>query len=384
MDKENNTIEKNDCQCIKTKISGPPEKINTEIINMETINFNGIGPDKINLENIHLENINTESVNLQKTDNKNEVHNEYIINVYKNPKIEICDENNYKSIRAIDDIKIGELLLIEHVFAGSMANCHILVEHNEYLFNMYHPRSINFTDIENKFTSVQEKISHNCFGLENNDKLITDTITKINHHCDPNCVVYIQEKYEIKNTHTIFMELFAIRNIKKGTELTISYGPVTGHERDFVCNCGKELPERKKIFSIISSLAKELSIRNNNIIRELICNYLETNASKKILMNHFLATKGIFMNKNSISAFSSEGEKLINNMIYRYMNIKESDLESIDDNIKKKPMNNFKINIFLAILNSSLFKNNETNNNDNNDNNSNNNDNNINSNTNGN
>lgn len=283
-----------------------------------------------------------------------EEYNEYMAIVYQNPSMEIREKDNYKFVVAANDIKFGELLLVEHVYASSASNCHSIIENNEFLFNMYHPRLTNFAETENKFPHAKEKLVHNCFGLANDDKLITYAITKMNHSCDPNCAVYIQEKYNIGNTNTIFMELYAVRPIKSGTELTICYGPETAHNRDFECNCGKDLPQRKKIFDVVSSVAKALSHSNNSTIREKIYHYLETPISKKIQLNQYLSTKGIIFNKNTISGYTVDGLDLINNLVHKYLGVK-GDINSADGTIKEVPMNDAKIAIFLKLLNENLL-----------------------------
>lgn len=170
---------------------------------------------------------------------------EYMSVVYQNASIEIDDQNDYKSIKATTDIPIGQLLLIEHVYASSHFNCHSIVEHNRELFNTFHPRLIPFDQATDRFEQVSQKIIHNCFGMSNGDKLLTYTITKINHSCAPSCGVYVQEKYSIEDTNIIFMELYSVKKIPKGEELTINYGVDSGHKRDFICQCGLDDEKEK-------------------------------------------------------------------------------------------------------------------------------------------
>jgi hypothetical protein len=48
--------------------------------------------------------------------------------------------NNYKSMKATNDIKSGDLLIIEHVFTGTINTCRLVVRENLYLWNDLHPR----------------------------------------------------------------------------------------------------------------------------------------------------------------------------------------------------------------------------------------------------
>lgn len=291
----------------------------------------------------------------QNKSNQNEPkQDEYISLVYKHPSVIICEENNYKYVKIMDDIKFGELLIIEHTYANNTDVCRLLIENNEFLFNQYHPRISTYTETADKFIHATKKLKDNCFGMDNGDKIITSTITMLNCSCDPNCAVHIQEKYNLGNTHIIFMELFAVRSIKKNTELTICYGPETAHKRDFNCDCGKSLEERIKIFATVMGLSKTLSSTNSNIIKEKIYKYLETNSAKKILLNHYLTTKGIFMNKNTISAYTSDGEKIINDIVHKFMGLNDN-IGLANKVIIEKTMNQHKINMFLMILNNNLL-----------------------------
>ena len=282
---------------------------------------------------------------------------EYMAIVYQSSAITICEENNFKSMKAVDDIKFGDLLLIEHVFSNTPAACKLVIQYNEYLFDQYHPRTTKFKDALGLEKSIvdkmaKDKLTHNCFGLEYGTYTITSTITTMNHSCDPNCAVQIREKYKSGDTVTVFMELFAIRAIKRGTELTISYGPKTSHERDFECSCGKTLENRTKQFNVVSNISIYLSKTNNDIIKEYIYKYLETDTAKKILLNHYLCNNGVFLNNGIVSAYTKTGEDLINNIVNVFMNI---DKTKFNDEIKVAPINEIKTRIFMSILHNKFF-----------------------------
>lgn len=279
--------------------------------------------------------------------------NDYMAIVYKHPALVVCTENNYKSVKIVEDVEFGELLLVEHSYAGSVMLCQAILENNEYLFDMYHPRTDKYVESTDKHKQTKDKISHNCFGLKNGDKLITFIVTKLNHSCDPNCSIFIQENYNMENTYIIFVELYAIRSIKGGTELTINYGPITAHERDFECKCGKELEERQKIFEIVANIGKSLSNKNNLQIKKMVYQYLEKKISKKILLNHYLATKGIFINNNMISAYTKDGEKMINDVIHKYLALNKD--INVEGKIVEDNMNIHKINLFLLLIKNNLL-----------------------------
>ena len=283
-----------------------------------------------------------------------EYYTDYSALIYKHSSIEACDTNNYKSIIALQDIKCGELLLLEHVFSAPATICHLVIENNAKLFDSYHPRTTKFIDTIDKSELAKEKLTHNCFGMAGN-KIINIYLQQINHSCTASCAVYIHEHCTLADTNIVFMELYTVKYIAKGTELTINYGPETSHKRDFKCNCGKKLVEREKIFLISANLAKSLSGKNNTVVKEKIFEYLELPLSKKILLNQYLSVNGIYMNDNTISGYSIEGRDMINSVIHKCMGIGENQIESIDGKIIEAPMNAHKLNLFLRILNENIL-----------------------------
>ncbi|AYV85706.1 MAG: hypothetical protein Satyrvirus32_6 [Satyrvirus sp.] len=285
------------------------------------------------------------------------MENEYIFLVYKNPGIDTCEQNNYKYVVANRDILHGELLLIEHVLIADNNTCFSIIKNNEYLFDRYHPRTTkfngyNFKDGDDKNKLTNTKIQHNCFGYEKDELLMSDNIASINHSCDPNSAVYLQKTYKAGNTNIVFMEVYSVRSIKKDTEITISYGAETSHKRDFECKCGKELPEREKIFKIVSNLAGIFSDKNKKFVAEKVCEYLKEPISKKILLNHYLSEMEIFFDHDFVSSFTENGKKLINDIVYKNL---ENDIPLANKLPKEDKINNEKIKIFLTILNNGLL-----------------------------
>lgn len=274
---------------------------------------------------------------------------EYMSVIYQHPFVKICDENNYKSIKATEDIPFGQLLLIEHVYASNHFNCHSIVEHNQILFDTYYPRRVSFDQSTDHFEQAKQKIINNCFGMSNGDKLLTYTITKINHSCTASCGVYIQEKYSMENTNIIFMELYSVKKILKNEELTINYGVASGHKRDFVCECGLDDEKRKAIFDITSSIVKTLSTDHHDDVREKVYQYLNTLHSKKILLNHYLSVNGLFVNQGQIKAYTESGMILVNKFIHKFLGI--SDDTNLEENSNAR-----KLILFMEIMQNSLFQ----------------------------
>ncbi len=283
-----------------------------------------------------------------------EIYNDYAALIYKHPSIEACDIDNYKLIKATSDIECGELLILEHVFAAQSEICHRVVVNNAELFDLYHPRTIKHSECVDKYDQSWKKISSNCFGMASGNKLINLFIQQINHSCTATCAINVQENHTIEDTNVVFMELFAVKKISSGSEITINYGPETAHDRDFICDCGFDLTKRRKIFNVTAILCKALRDRNEDFINEKIHNYLTNPLSKKILLNQYLSVNGIYINKNTISGYNKDGLSMINRLVHEYMGITD-DIITNDGKVIEQPINEHKIGLFLNILNNEIF-----------------------------
>jgi hypothetical protein len=248
--------------------------------------------------------------------------NNYISTVYCNPAITVCDDNGYKLVRATRDINHGELLIIEHVYCNKPKLCSMVIEHNEYLFNKYHPRRIPWMSVTKNINEmVDEKIQHNAFAI-NNKCVISDLVTNINHSCTPNCGIYtnvnVIHQTRQSSNDIIFLEIYAIDIIKNGCEITIAYNPITGHndDRDFICNCQKTLAQRMAHHDELQRITISICNKDGRDKQfAMIRSYLQSRVAKKIISYHSLTNIGIFFNDDQIMAFSSEGEGYINDTI---------------------------------------------------------------------
>lgn len=234
--------------------------------------------------------------------------------VYQSGSITIHEENNYKSIKSTKDIAIGELLLIEHTFSAQLEIVFAVVQHNEYMFDQYHPRTAKWKENVNRKHLAIEKVKNNSFNF-NNEPLVPNVVAKINHSCSPNCAISVNNNLQIYGANIVFMELYAVNNITAGTEITISYGPETSHQRDFVCGCNKPLQLRQDDFNNIIMLGESYSKANKEIVTQRMREHLDTQTGRQILLYQYLAIKGIFINNHKIVAITKEGYGLINNIV---------------------------------------------------------------------
>lgn len=273
--------------------------------------------------------------------------NEYMGLVYQYPGITLCSDEEYKSVVANEDIEIGELLMVEHVYVNTIEHSHITVEFNKLLFDSYYPRDLD----ENKSELVKKKINANSFlfPTEDNYIILTHWITMINHSCSPSCCVRINKNYKKENTYIIFMELYSIKNIKKGEEITFMYNTKMGHDGvgSFVCNCGESISNRQKRYVIINGITNSLSKNFTYEIEQYILEYLALSTTKKRLLLHYLSSKGIFFNNNKIDAYTVAGTEFINSAVLNFLNISNVD----SDLPLSKGMNIQKIALFLENIN---------------------------------
>lgn len=283
--------------------------------------------------------------------NSVEIFNDYASLVYKHPGIEARETDNYKFIVATTDIECGELLILEHVFAAKREICHLVIENNAGLFDLYHPRTTKHIESNNRVEQSYKKLSSNCFGTANGNNIINIYIQQLNHSCTASSAISVHENHTFEDTNVVFMELYAVKKISAGSEITINYGPETAHNRDFVCNCGMEISERQKIFNVTASLVRSLRDRNEDSTSEKIHNYLMNPLSKKILLNQYLSVNGIYINKNTISGYNQSGLDMINNIVHQYLGFNDNNVMGANDKIIEQPINQHKIELFLSILN---------------------------------
>ena len=94
----------------------------------------------------------------------------------------------------------------------------------ENLYSLKKGRIINCGEIQN--LSEQEKIHLDRIG-ENEYEITEPPGCYINHSCEPN----VEEKDRIG---------YALRDIKKGEEITLDYNKIAYLEKQFECRCGSK------------------------------------------------------------------------------------------------------------------------------------------------
>lgn len=222
----------------------------------------------------------------------------YTCPIFIHSAVVVDTVNNYKSIKAKDDIDENQLILIEHVFTGSVKTCQFLVANNEYLYDELYPRTTKWKDDseENRYQQAYIKLNRNSFfsDIVNGEQEIIfgDTVSKMNHSCYPNCAVQALYTCKLNNMNVKFIVVYSINSIKKSEELTFMYdfeSRAHGKEDDFQCQCQLSLVERKNKWFETQERMNFLKVKDRDMHHQLVKSYLDSIRSRIILINQYLA-----------------------------------------------------------------------------------------------
>ncbi len=161
--------------------------------------------------------------------------------IFKNRKIhfDTTDNENHKVV-ASQDIKIGEILFIEHLASNESSSKIIsYVKHNKELFDNLYPRPRTYAyedrakgsrtekEVEKLAT---EKVQKNMFSIKVNSGeeyyAIGVYVSKFNHNKFPNTCMCIEniDYMKDKRKQLCFVAILANEDIQSGSEITINYG----------------------------------------------------------------------------------------------------------------------------------------------------------------
>lgn len=220
----------------------------------------------------------------------------------------------FEDISGFDKLKIANLeLALTAVIAKNLKSIKAKFgnDWSKYLYklgnckkklNKKHKRCI--TEISSKYkvsydfvVDIYDMIGCNSFdtlnlNAENVYISLGFVISKINHSCNPNCSFLIFPNRNI---------VFALRDIPKDTEITISYGDDYFTDRNMVCKCGEcdKTPIESKRdpstgfdywFQLIIDLLDQMQVYSCDILmslclKELFAIYIRS--MTKILSNRF-------------------------------------------------------------------------------------------------
>jgi hypothetical protein len=223
------------------------------------------------------------------------------VQLFKHSGIEFHtrQEDDYRMVRAIDDIPIGTLLYVEVMTRRKKLDdlVRLLGEDCE-LFTKLYPRTepaikLHTEQIlekmdphmrerlvkmdENEFYHsivASAKIVSNIFETKSGYMLGTE-ISLFNHSCQSTCAAVFDSRRPI-------VAVFSIKPIKNGEELTISYNGDIGHGMGspFECACKATEFERKKRFNVTTDLALSFLNRDQDHILDMYESSKEVKAFK--------------------------------------------------------------------------------------------------------
>jgi hypothetical protein len=203
--------------------------------------------------------------------------------IFKNRKISFeVKDNDYRFVKANEDINEDELLLIEHVITSdneTILKTHIKYDNN-LLKNLY-PRNeddiiINEDDVLNKICC--EKLQKNCFG-GNDIILLGKDISNFNHSITPNArycfIEIINDMIEVKIT---ILYVYSIEKIKKNIEVFINYGKAYFND-----TIEPVYDKNEKV----------------HLVKSIIEKYVKKDIFFNIVFNHICSYYGIYYNDNN-------------------------------------------------------------------------------------
>lgn len=189
-------------------------------------------------------------------------------------------DNDYHYVLATQDIKQGELLLVEHCYsAPSFNKLTAVIKVTPLLFNQLYPRTVEWNpsipgDSSSEMIYLcKEKTQHNTFGHDG-VHLIGVHATKFNHSDHPNATVKIVRcRLKELDVSCDFIYIYANKDIMAGQEVCTWYGnQFFGDSKPFLDSV-------------------ELDPCYNQIARS----YLSTSTCKQIVVEHLCIQHGLYI-----------------------------------------------------------------------------------------
>jgi len=216
-------------------------------------------------------------------------YNKTTYTIFKNRKISFeVKENDYKYVKANNNINEYELLLIEHTITTSSLEklASFIKFDDDLLKNLYPRKDIDILLEKNNDKEIDkicfEKVQKNAFNNNNGTYTIGKDISSFNHSINFNCacVEYYIKHQDLEYTNESINYIYSLKKINFNDELLINYGNKYFNE-----------PEEKIKFNYINS-----SYLVSNIIKK----YIEKEIYKKIAFNHICGYYGIYYNNDNI------------------------------------------------------------------------------------
>lgn len=189
-------------------------------------------------------------------------------------------DDDYRYVLATQDIRRGELLLVEHCYsAPSFNKLATVIKATPLLFNELCPRttvwnpSIPGDSSEQIVSLCKEKAIHNAFGHDG-VHLIGVHATKFNHSSVPNATVkFVRCNLKELDISCNFIYIYANKDISGGQEICTWYG------NQFFGDCKPFVD------------SYDLDRSYNKITQD----YLSSSTCKQIVVEHLCIDRGLFI-----------------------------------------------------------------------------------------
>lgn len=211
--------------------------------------------------------------------------------IFKSDKISFdTKDDDYRFVKAVQNIKKGELLLVEHVYCSkNIKTMASVILSSPELFNNLYPRNIPWNvNILIEPTSeiwdlTYEKIEKNAFKTD--DLFFIGLSTPIfNHASEPNsCVSSSVSIIEDTDVHSALQYVYSSQDISINEEVTIWYGSKRNNE------FGGNNQEYNIPFKL-----------ENSVIRDTHLQYSKTEIYRQIMFNHICIYYGLYLINNKI------------------------------------------------------------------------------------
>ena len=239
--------------------------------------------------------------------------------LFKSKKISFETKNDdYRFVTSTQNIKKGELLLIEHVYCTEDSNIiQNVILHSPELFNNLYPRKIPWTEkiiqeqeqTDEIIELIEEKMNKNSFNTFNILGVtwtIGLDISKFNHSNVPNAYVGFYRNFIIHDTDVkcALGYVYSTCDITTGEEITISYG--SGY---VLKQFGEIIEEYNPPFKL-----------QHDYIENIVIQYTRKDICRTIMFNHICIYYGVYLiddmicsTKRFIEYFTKTIKKKCNN-----------------------------------------------------------------------
>lgn len=194
--------------------------------------------------------------------------------IYQSPKVDVKYENDSYSVVALEDLSVGELVLVELVVWGPKIQTIIAaIIYDKELSSELYPRNT---------VDPKEKMDMNVFRFDEN-YVIGRVFSKFNHSCVPNCHMGVGDFVNNSRAYGMWVH----RKIKAGEELTIDYvniGDVDYHDamkeqHGIECSCTHEyIKSKEKMSKVHMKMDSTFLERDREFITEKVDQFFQSSA----------------------------------------------------------------------------------------------------------